>query len=41
MHPNKSSPVDPNQAYQFAQQLDLLLHYSPMATTKARKIRRK
>ena len=35
MHPYQSSPVEPNQAYQFAQLSNLLLHYSPMATTTA------
>ena len=35
MHPYQSSPIEPDRAYQFAQLLDLLLHYSPMATTTA------
>ena len=39
MHPYKSSHVEPNQAYQFAQLSDLLIHYLPMATTKALQIK--
>ena len=39
MHPYQGSPVEPNQAYQFAQLSDLLLHYSPIATTKAPQIK--
>ena len=39
MHPYQSSLVEPNQAYQFAQLSDLLLHYSPIATTKAQQIK--
>ena len=39
MHPYQSSHVEPNRAYQFAQLLDLLIHYLPMATTKALQIK--
>ena len=39
MHPYQSSHVEPNRAYQFAQLSDLLIHYLPMATTKALQIK--
>jgi hypothetical protein len=37
MPPNQSSPLEPNQADQFAQQLAHNLHYLPMAATKTHK----
>ena len=39
MHPYQSYDVEPNWAYQFAQLSDLLIHYLPMATTKALQIK--
>ena len=39
MHPYQSSHVEPNRASQFAQLSDLLIHYLPMATTKAPQIK--